>query len=53
MCVLMTLAIDSVVRGCHTYKDFRSDGIDCELLHSPKSAIAKTGMLLHLHTLIQ
>ena len=47
----MAFAIDSVVRGCHTY--VWSAGIDSELPRSPKFAIAKTGMLLHTHTPIQ
>ena len=45
----MVLAIDSEVHGCHIYKDIWSAGIDSELSRSPKSAIAKTGMLLHMH----
>ena len=52
MCVLMAFAIDSEVRGCHIYRDVWSAGIDSELPCSPKSAIAKTGMPLHMHALI-
>ena len=43
-------AIDSVVRGCHIYKDVWSAVIDSKLTCSPESAIVKTGMPLHTHT---
>ena len=42
----MVFAIDSVVRGCHIYKDVWSAGIDFELPCSPESAIARTSMPL-------
>ena len=46
MHILMVLAIDSEVCGCHIYnlKDIWSAGIDSELPCSPKFEIAKTGM---------
>ena len=47
----MALAIDSEVYGCHIYKDVWSAEIDTELPRSSKSAIVKTGMPLHTHTL--
>ena len=49
MCVLMALAIDSVVPGFHIYKDVWSAGMDSDLLCSPESAIAKTGIVLCTH----
>jgi len=48
-CVLMVLAIDSVVPGCHIYKDVWSAGMDSELSCSSGSAIAKADMPLHTH----
>ena len=46
----MALAIDSVIPGCHIYKDVWSAEMDSELPCSPGSAIAKAGMPLHMHT---
>ena len=45
----MAFAIDSVVRGCHINKDVWSAGIDSEFICSPKSAIAKTSLPLHMY----
>ena len=48
----MASAIDSVVPGCHIYKDVWSAGMDSESPCSPGSAIAKAGMPLHMHASI-
>ena len=45
----MALAVDSVVPGCHIYKDARSAEMDSEFPCSPGSAIAKARMPLHMH----
>ena len=45
----MAVAIDSVVSGCHIYKDVWSAGIDSELPCSPEFAIAKPSMPLHMY----
>ena len=45
----MAFAIDSLVRGCHIYKDVWIGGIDSG---SPESAIVKTGMPLHMQAMI-
>ena len=45
----MVFATDSLVRGCHIYRDVWIAGIDSG---SPESAIAKTSMPLHMQALI-
>ena len=46
----MALAIDSLVCGCHIYKDLWSAGIDSELPCSPEYAIAKRyAITVHMH----
>ena len=49
VCLLMALAIDSVVPGCRIYKDCWSAEMDSEKPCSAGSAIAKAGMPLHTH----
>ena len=48
-CLLMALAIDSVVPGCRIYKDVWSAEMDSESPCSAGSAIAKAGISLHTH----